>query len=164
MCIISEGISLQFFTVPRAYIAIYMIFVLLDYQDGIEGLLGTMLFQPLLAGLLSVVTIAVCLVVGLPIRIKGTINSWWTKNLWLPVTGLFIGVCLLILSAHPSLRETIGTTIENQSAQKEIPNLMFVTIGWLLTAFSMLHIFPTSSLRHRTENIITKYTGRGPGE
>lgn len=144
-----------------ALTATYMIFVLLDYQGGIDGILGTMLFQPLLGGLFSVVTIAACFVVGLPIRINGTINSWWTKNLWLPITALFIGICLLILSVHPSLRETISTTIENQSAQKEISNLMFVTMGWHLTAFSMLHIFPSSDLRHRTEKIISKYTGWG---
>lgn len=140
-------------------IAIYMIFVLLDYQGGIEGFLGTMLFQPLLAGLLSGVTIAVCLVVGLPIRIRGTINSWWTKNLWLPITTLLIGICFLILSGHPTMRETVSTTIENQSGQKEIPNLTFVTMGWILTAFSMLHVFPSSDLRLRIERLLTKYTG-----
>lgn len=138
-----------------------MIFVLLDYQDGIEGLLGTMLFQPLLAGLLSVVTIAVCLVVGLPIRINRAINSWWTKNLWLPITTLVLGISFLILSGHPSFRDTVSTTIENHNGYKEIPNLTFVTLGWILTAFSMLHVFPSSDFRLRTEKTLTKYTGWG---
>lgn len=134
-----------------ALITIYMIFVFLDYQGGIEGFLGTMLFQPLLGGLFSVVTIAACLILGLPIRINETINAWWARNPWVPIGTLLIGICFLILSGHPSLRDTVSTTIENQRGQKEIPNLAFVTTGWLLTAFSMLHVFPSPDLRLRTE-------------
>ena len=138
-----------------------MIFVVLDYQGGIEGFMGTMLFQPLLGGLFSVVTTATCLVPGLPIRINGTINSWWTNNLWLPITTLLIGIGFLVLSGHPSMRDTVSSIIENQSGQKEIPDLTFVTMRWILTAFSMLHIFPSSNLRLRTEKLLTKYTGWG---
>ena len=138
-------------------IVIYMIFVLLDYQGGIEGFLGTILFQPLLGGTFSLVTIGVCVLLGLPIRINRTINLWWTRNLWVQIGTLLIGICCLILSGHPSLRDTITTITENQSGQKEIPNLTFATTGWVLTAFSMLHIFPSSNLTLRTERIIAKY-------
>lgn len=51
-------------------ILIYMILVLLDYQGGFDGFIGTTFFQPIIGGLISIVTIGICLLIGLPIRIN----------------------------------------------------------------------------------------------
>jgi hypothetical protein len=67
---------------------LYMIFVLLDYQGGIDSFIGTILFQPILGALFSILTIVICLLVGLPIRISKRINLWWTDRFRLPVASI----------------------------------------------------------------------------
>ena len=140
-------------------IVIYMIFVLLDYQGGIDGFIGTTLFQPILGGLISIVTIGICLLIGLPIRVSDRLNSWWTKRIWLSILGVFLGLFLIILSLLPSMTETINTTIENEIIQKQVPNLSIATMGWFLTGFSLLHLFPPYKFRIWTEEMIAKYKG-----
>ncbi len=140
---------------------IYMIFVLLDYQGGIDGFIGTTIFQPILGGLISIVTILVCLIIGLPIRLVKTINSWCSKNYFIFILGTITGLTLLAVSFLPSFKESVKTTIENQETTKEIPNLILVSIGWFLTAFATLQIFPTERIKLWTENTITNITGYG---
>jgi hypothetical protein len=140
-------------------IVTYMIFVLLDYQGGIDGFIGTTLFQPTIGGLISIVTIGICLLTGLPIRISDRINTWWTKRIWLSIMGVLLGLSLIILSLLPSMTETINTTSENETIQKQIPNLGFGTTGWFLTGFSLLHLFPPYNFRVWMEEMIAKYTG-----
>lgn len=139
-------------------ILIYMIFVLLDYEGGIDGFTGTTLFQPIIGGLLTIMTIAICLLMGLPIRISRRINTWWTKRIWISIFGVLLGLSLIIFSVLPSMTQTIDITMENEMIHKQIPNLGLGTTGWFLTGFSLLHLFPPYKLRIWTEEIISKYT------
>jgi uncharacterized membrane protein YbhN (UPF0104 family) len=136
-----------------------MIFVLLDYKGGVDSFIGTTVFQPIIGGLISIVTIGICLLIGLPIRFSDKIHTWWTKRIWLSILGTVIGLFLLILSLLPSMTERINATIENEIIQRQIPNLGFATTGWLLTCFSLLHQFPPNRFRVWTEEMIRKYTG-----
>ncbi len=138
---------------------IYMTFVFLDYEGGFDNFIGTTIFQPILGGLISILTIMICLIIGLPIRLGKTINSWWSRNYLISIIGTIVGLTLLIMSFLPSFKETVKTIIENEEITKETPNLILVSIGWFLTAFSTLHIFPTERIKLGTGNIITKYTG-----
>lgn len=142
-----------------ALIAIYMIFVLLDYQGGIDGFIGTTLFQPVIGGLITILTIGICLLIGLPIRISERINTWWTKRIWISIFSALLGLSLIILSLLPSMIKTVDITIENEIIQKQILNLGFATTGWFLTCFSLLHLFPPYKFRIWTEQMISKYTG-----
>jgi len=139
--------------------AIYMIFVLLDYEGGIDSFIGTTLFQPIIGGLITIVTIGTCLLIGLPIRISKRINTWWTKRLWISILGALLGLSLIILSLLPSMLKTIDITMENEMIQKQIPNLGFGTTGWFLTCFSLLHLFPPYRFRIWTEEMVSKYKG-----
>ncbi|MBT1704058.1 hypothetical protein [Chryseosolibacter indicus] len=154
-------LALQGIITLIALVAIYMIFVLLDYQGGIDAFVGTILFQPIIGGLISTVTIGICLLIGLPIRINYRINTWWTKRVWLSIFNVFIGLSLLILSLLPSLREIITTSTEDDGfIQREIPNTALAITGWFLTGFSLLHLFPPYKFRIWTENMIKKvYNG-----
>lgn len=140
-------------------LSIYMTFVLLDYKGGIDGFVGATIFQPILGGLISAFTIVICLVIGLPIRLGKKIHSWWTKNFLLSILGTFTGLILLFASSLSAFKETINTTIENQTIIKEMPNLTLVFIGWFLTAFSTLHVFPSEKIKLWTENIVRRSTG-----
>jgi hypothetical protein len=137
-------------------LVIYMIFVLLDYQGGIDSFIGTTLFQPIMGGLISLITILICLTIGLPIRLSNRVNTWWTKRIWLPIFGTIIGLSLLIVSLLPSMRGTTNTIINEEIIQRQIPNLGFATTGWFLTSFSLLHLFPPYRLRIWTEDLYKK--------
>lgn len=140
---------------------IYMRFVLLGYEGGIDGFIGATLFQPIIGGLMTILTIGVCLLIGFPIRVSKRINTWWTKRTWIPILGVLLGLSLIVLALIPSMTQIIETTIEKEIVPKEIPNLGFAATGWLLTAFSLLHVFPPYRFRTWTEDISAKYTGGG---
>lgn len=152
-------LGLQGITTFISLLVIYMIFVLMDYQGGIDSFIGTTLFQPIVGGLISIVTIGICLLIGLPIRIYDRINTWWTKRIWLSISGVVFGLSLIIVSLLPSMTETIDTTIENEIIKRQIPNVGFAITGWFLTGFSLLHLFPPINFRLWTEEIIAKHTG-----
>jgi hypothetical protein len=136
---------------------IYMVFALMDYQGGIDGFIGTTLIQPLIGGVLSILTIGICLLIGLPIRIISSLNTWWTERIWLALAGVLFGFSMIIVSVIPSMATIVNTTIEGEVVQRQIPNLSFAGAGWLLTAFSLLHLFPPYEVKVRTEALITRY-------
>jgi uncharacterized membrane protein len=142
-------------------IVVYMILVLMDYQGGVDSFIGTTLFQPIIGGLISIVTIGICVLIGLPIRISDRVNTWWIKRIWLSILGVVAGLTLLIFSLLPSMTETINTIIENEVIQRQIPNTNFAITGWFLTGFSLLHLFPPYKLRIWTEEMIAKIRGGG---
>lgn len=144
-----------------ALLLIYMIFVLLDYQGGIDGLIGTALFQPIIGGLISAITIGICLLIGLPVRFNDRINTWWPKRIWISLLGTVIGLLILTLSLMPSMAETIKIQIDTETVRRELPNLGFVATGWFLTGFSFLHLFPPYRFRGWIEEVIRKHTGGG---
>jgi hypothetical protein len=152
-------LGLQGITTFIALVVIYMAFALLDYQGGIDGFIGTTLFQPIIGGFISVMTIGVCLLVGIPIRINSRINFWWRERFWLSISGVLLGLSLIVISVLPAMTETINATIEDEIIKKQIQDLAAATMGWFLTAFSLLHVFPPNSLRSWTERLISKYTG-----
>jgi hypothetical protein len=135
-----------------------MIFVLLDYQGGIDSFIGTILFQPILGALFSILTIVICLLVGLPIRISKRINLWWTDRFRLPVASAFCGFSLMIISLLPAMMKTVSTMVDNEVVKKQVPNIGAAAAGWLLISFSLLHVFPPKRLILWIEQIICKYT------
>ena len=142
---------------------IYMIFVLLDYQGGIDSIIGTSLLQPIIGGVISIITIGICFLIGLPIRLSDRINIWWTKRIWLAISGIFIGLTLLSLSLLPSMMEMINTTIDDEVMQRRIPDFRFATTGWFLIAFSLLHLYPPYQLKVWVEGLVATYRP-GTGE
>jgi len=129
---------------------IYMILVLIDYEGGFDGFVATTVVQPILGLFFALVTIGICLLIGLPIRISQPINSWWRKNYWIGIVSLFIGTSLLGASLYftEMYRET--------DIEKEIPNITLATSGWFITAFSVLHIFPPENVAVRSRAFLTR--------
>jgi hypothetical protein len=143
-----------------ATFCIYMVFALLDSDFGLDGLFGLVIFQPIIAIILSGLTIFVCLIVGLPIRLNSKLNYWWTTNFYIAIIGTIIGLTFLFLALLPTFSETITYDLNGETTLKEIPNSTFSYIGWLLTAFSILHIYPpprlTGLLKSWTSNLKSK--------
>jgi hypothetical protein len=151
---------LQGVTTVLTLMVIYMVFVLMDYQGGIDSFIGTTLIQPIIGGVLSILTIGICLLIGLPIRISSSLNTWWTERIWLALAGVLCGFSMIIVTVLPSMATIVNTTIEGEVVQRQIPNLGFAGAGWLLTAFSVLHLFPPYQSRIWMEGLIAKYIVR----
>jgi hypothetical protein len=135
---------------------IYMIFALIDSDFGIDGLFGLFIIQPIFAIILSGLTILVCLIVGLPIRLNRKINYWWTTNFYLSIIGTVIGLTLLLIALYPAFSETVTIDLDGQPTLKQIPNFTLTPVGWFLTAFSLLHIYPPRQLTEKLKNIFQK--------
>ena len=131
---------------------IYMFFALFDNEFGIDGLFGLFIIQPIIAIVLSTLTIIVCLLLGLPIRLNKKINHWWTTNFYISIIGIFCGLIILFMALLPNFKETVTIIIDKQETLKQIQNSTLSYIGWFLTAFSFLHFFPPRQLTKRIEN------------
>jgi hypothetical protein len=139
-----------------ATFCIYMVFALLDSDFGFDGLFGLIIFQPIMAIILSGLTIFVCLIAGLPIRLNNRLNYWWTTNFYIAVIGTIIGLTLLFLALLPNFSETVTYDLDGLPTSKQIPNSTFSYIGWLLTAFSILHTSPPRQLTEKIKSFFEK--------
>jgi hypothetical protein len=139
-----------------ATFCIYMVFALLDSDFGFEGLFGLVIFQPIIATILSGLTIFACLIVGLPIRLNNKLNYWWSTNFYFAITGTIIGLTLLSLALLPTYSETVTYDLDGVPTSKQIPNPTLSYIGWLLTAFSILHTYPPRQLTEKFKSIFEK--------
>lgn len=141
-------------------VSIYLVFALLDYEGGFDGFVGLTLFQPIMAVILSALTIFYCLIIGLPIRLIWKLNSWWTQHFYLAILLTFIGLTMLGLSFTPQFIEINTITIDGLEITKDVPNAGLAITGWLLTAFSTLHIYPPKRLTKKVQDIFTNLIGR----
>jgi cation transport ATPase len=121
-----------------------MIFALLDSDFGIDGLVGLIIIQPVLGCIISVLTIVVCFIIGLPLHFNRRINRWQKKHFYLSIIMLFAGLLALLLSLFPSFAEEVEVMADGYEAVKNVPNRYLSLSGWFLTAFSILHLYPAS--------------------
>ncbi len=138
-------------------VCIYMIFALLDSDFGFDGLVGLLIFQPILGALFSFLTILVCLIVGLPIRLIKKVKNWWTANFYISIIGTVCGLTLLFLSLTHYFTETVKIQMDGQETLRQVPNLFLSYSGWFLTAFSTLHLFPPDKLLNWIKKIIPTF-------
>jgi hypothetical protein len=133
-----SGILLFLFQILSALVAgifFYMVAVVMTVYDGILS----MVFQPIMGGIFSVIAIILLLIIGLPIRLNQKLNHWWRTHWWL--SGLLgaIGFISMILSWIPPFQITVYDDILKQNAQSFNPILSIS--GWLLLLFALLHFY-----------------------
>lgn len=139
----------------------YIIFALLDMDEFdliTEG--AFLIFQPIFGIILSILTIIVCAIVGLPIRLIPKVYSWWSSKPVLVFACVTVGIILMFLSLNGNFTETAQVTIDGEERSKEIPNSYLVVTGWFLTAFSLLHFYPMPLIEWFKNKIWTKATNR----
>jgi hypothetical protein len=122
-----------------------MIFVLLDYDGGFEALVGTIVFQPIIALIISGLTTICCFVIGLPIRLNGHLRNWWFKYSRFDLILLLVSLILLVLSI--TFSETQSILVDEQQIEKSVPRLDLAIFGWFLLSFSIIHYFPRFSIK-----------------
>ena len=132
------------FQITMAFITafcIYMGLAVIESEFGFDGLVVLFVFQPIGAVIVSGLTILLCLIVGLPIRLNKKINHWWTTNFYMPIIGTVVGLSLTILAILPYNEKTIPATIDGEEVLRQIPDPTFAICGWLLTIFCILHTY-----------------------
>jgi hypothetical protein len=138
-------------------VCIYMLLALLDSEGGIDGFVG-LVFCLFIAAFLSALTIILCFIVGLPLRLNKSIYKWWTDHFYISIILTIIGLLLLFLSLTPQYIDTVTIQIDGQNKLKQIPDSIFSITGWFLTAFATLHLFPPNKLKDKIKNIIVTFS------
>jgi hypothetical protein len=137
-------------------VCIYMLFAIYDFDvSGVDGSISFVFFM-FISSILSSLTIFICLILGLPIRLNSKIYNWWTSNFYIPIILTILGLAFLYLSTKNSFLEMVETTYQNQKEFKQIPNMNLQITGWFLTAFSVLHFFPSNNLRIKIRSVFNK--------
>ena len=138
---------IQVFITSIVLFIVYIIYALndVDEADMVNGI-AFIVFQPLFGFILTSITIAACLLIGLPIRIVKRLKQWWYAKPLLPILGVFTGLCLLVLAFLPAWTEIQQVIIHGEPTQKQVPNAGISLAGWFITAFSLLHFYPQSLL------------------
>lgn len=128
--------------------SLYMMMAIIDYDGGFDNFVGLALFQPILGVILCSITIFVCFIVGLPIRLNRKINKWWSTHFIVSISGFIAGLVCLILSVMPMYRVHGFITIDGIERHKDIPNTFLSMTGFFLVAFCALHIYPPRLIRN----------------
>jgi len=144
----------QVFSTGFVLFCIFMFFALLDNNEAdTVNMIVLFVIQPVYGLLVIAVTLLICGVAGLPVRLNSKINEWWKARPYISIAGIVAGIVLLLLSlnSHFSMEETV--TINEEKVVKEIPNISMAITGWFLTAFSLLHFYPESLLRYAKKKL-----------
>jgi hypothetical protein len=136
--------------------AVYLLYALFDiYEWDMINSIGFLIFQPLFGAILSGTTIAICLLIGLPIRLIQRIRQWWMRKLILQLLTLIAGFLLLGIAFLPGLSETQTVLIDEVATEVKTPNTIVTLLGWFITAFSLLHFYPQALWHWLKEKIFT---------
>ena len=137
-------------------LVIYMIFALMDYQSGIDGFIGITIIQPIFGAVISILTIFICSIVGLPIRLHKRLNAWWINYFYISLIGIAIGIILIIISSLPYFKDSVTVNLDSRVTMKKIPNIAFLLSGWTLLAFSILHLYPPEILTRKIKSMLQR--------
>lgn len=114
----------------------YMLAMVMTVYDGVLSLI----FQPIMGGILTAIAVLLMLALGLPIRLHSKLNRFWRSVWWLPIVLGTAAFIMMWLSCQPSF------TTREYDPDFERDILVFHTVlapaGWLLTLFSVLHFYP----------------------
>ncbi|WP_303311764.1 hypothetical protein [Hymenobacter sp. BT730] len=124
-------------------LGIYLLFALMDYQGGIDGLLGLIVVQPLFGVILTLITIGLCACIGLPLRLQGKLRDWWLHRTSIRFGLLVLGIALLVSSV---LNQQL--VYDAEGLPKHAPNAWLAIEGWFITGFSLLHAYPPLVLQN----------------
>lgn len=114
----------------------YMLAVMMTIFDGVLSLV----LQPFVGGILTLVAIAILLVVGLPLRLVPGLRRWWQRYWWLAVVMGLVAFVLMAVSWLPQFRVQLKNPELDTLVDSFHPALGLA--GWMLTIFAVLHFYP----------------------
>ncbi len=131
---------------------LYMLFAMFDYRGGIANFIGLTVLQPIFAILLSVVTVIVCGLVGLPVRLNRKLNEWWRTHFYVSILIGLSGLIACAISLTPGFVEEITYSMDGSDRTHTVPNQILSITGWFLVAFGTLHVYPPKFLQNKLES------------
>ncbi len=111
----------------------YMIAMMMTTYDGVLS----MIFQPIMGAIFAAVAVAVCFILGLPIRLIRSLRERWRSVWWLPLFTGAVGFVLMVMSWM--LRVTVHDPATDMDVQTFQPAMALA--GWLLSVFAALHFW-----------------------
>lgn len=135
---------------------LYMLFAMFNYQGGIANFVGLTLFQPILAILISVLTVIICGLVGLPIRLYNRLNIWWRTHFYVSILIGLLGLVACALSLMLGFVEEITYRMDGMDMTQTVPNQILSISGWFLVAIGTLHTYPPKFIQDKVEHLISK--------
>ncbi len=135
---------------------LYMLFAMFDYQGGIANFVGLAIFQPIFAIILSLLTVIICGLIGLPIRLNKRLNNWWRTHFYISILIGFLGIVACAISLMPGFIEEITYRMDGMEMTQTIPNQILSISGWFLVAMGTLHTYPPKFLQDKLENFLLK--------
>lgn len=142
-------ITYQVITTLILLLIVYITLVMLDYNGGIDSFIGVIIFQPLIGLIISFITISICILAGLPIRLYKPLNDWWLSHQLIPILMIISGVILIIVSFSPAFRD-IATYYDDEiemEITREVPDTILLATGWFSIAFFNLHFYPITLIK-----------------
>lgn len=137
-------VPIQILVTLSVCLNIYMILALLDYQGGIDGFMGLLIFQPIIGTFISWISVIICFLLGIPIRLNKKLNNWWKKY---PIISLLIFVTGMILFIASFTSSFTSEIVVNEKFQhfKTLPDFYMLAIGYFFICFGLLHFYPKFS-------------------
>ena len=114
----------------------YLLAMAMTVYDGILS----MMFQPIVGAILTLIAIAVMSLVGLPVRLMRPLNNWWRKHWWIVFVIGAVAFLMMYASWMPQFRTTVLDPETDMEVASFDPTL--AVGGWLLTIFAVLHFYP----------------------
>ncbi|WGF94032.1 hypothetical protein [Aequorivita marisscotiae] len=134
---------------------LYMLFAMFDYQGGFANFVGLTLFQPILAILISILTVIVCGLVGLPIRLNNRLNTWWRSHFYVSILIGLLGLVACAISLMPGFIEEITYRMDGMDMTQTVPNQILSISGWFLVSIGTLHLYPPKFIQDKLESLLT---------
>ena len=132
-----------------------MLFAMFDYQGGFASFVGLTLFQPTLAIILSILTVIVCGLVGLPIRLNSRLNNWWRTHFYVSIIIGFLGLVACAISLMPGFVEEVTYRMDGMDMTQTVPNQTLSISGWFLVAIGTLHTYPPKFIQDKFERLFS---------
>jgi hypothetical protein len=134
---------------------LYMLYAMFDYQGGVANFVGLTFFQPIFALFLSILTVIICGLVGLPIRLNRRLNNWWRTHFYVSILIGFLGLVASVISLMPAFVEEINYRMDGMDMMQTVPNQFLSMTGWFLVAIGTLHTYPPRLLIDKIENLFS---------
>jgi len=98
---------------------IYMLMAILDANDiDFVFLVG----QPIMGIIAILITLFLCFILGLPIRLIPKVYNWWTNKPIICFVGVAIGIALILISYNSHLIETVKVVTDGVERTKQVSN------------------------------------------
>jgi hypothetical protein len=133
----------QVFSCSAVLFVIYMLLAIVDNDEvDLISEVGLLVVQPIMGAIMIAITIALCLIVGLPIRLNARLREWWMGKPLIPIVGGVAGLICLLFAFRTNLMEQAEVVRDGEPKLKLIPNGTLLITGWFAIAFSLLHFYP----------------------